>query len=115
VEKFGAVTASAYVGMHLPYAENLVNLIVVSDAVKVSRKEVLWVLAPLGVMLKKENGKWVRTTKPWPKVIDAWTHFLHGPGNNAVVQDTEVDAPRSWLRAAMCPALRRFADLLKLR
>ena len=101
VEKFGTVTASAYDGMHLPYAENLVNLIVVSDAAKVSRKEMLRVLAPLGVILQKENGEWVRTAKPWPKAIDEWTHFLHGPDNNAVAQDTEVGAPRSlqWVGA----------------
>ena len=60
VEKFGTVTASAYDGMHLPYAENLVNLIVVSDAAKVSRKEMLRVLAPLGVILEKQEGEWER-------------------------------------------------------
>ena len=48
VQKFGTVTAGVYDGEHLPYAENLVNLIVVSDAAKVSRKEMLRALAPLG-------------------------------------------------------------------
>ena len=84
VEKFGTVTAGVFDGEHLPYAENLVNLIVISDAAKVSRKEMLRVLAPLGVILQKEDGEWIRTTKPWPKAIDEWTHFLHGPNNNAV-------------------------------
>jgi|TARA_B100001079_G_scaffold261190_1_gene262089 SAM-dependent methyltransferase len=95
MQKFGKVTAGVYDGEHLLYAENLVSLIVVSDAAKVSRKEILRVLAPLGVILQKQKGDWVRTAKPWP------THFLHGPNNNAVVQDTEVSAPRllQWVGA----------------
>ena len=70
VQKFGKVTAGVYDGEHLPYADNLVNLIVVSDAAKVSRKEMLRVLAPLGVILQKLKGDWIRTAKPWPKAID---------------------------------------------
>ena len=101
VQRFGTVTASVYDGTHLPYADNLVNLIVVSNEAKVSRQEMLRVLAPLGTILEKQNGTWVKTMKPWPKSIDEWTHFLHGPNNNAVAQDTEVAAPRSlrWVGA----------------
>ena len=101
VKKFGTVTAGVFDGEHLPYADNLVNLIVISDAARVSRKEMLRVLAPLGAILEKQDGGWVRTTKPWPKSIDEWTHFLHGPNNNAVARDTEVGAPRSlqWVGA----------------
>jgi outer membrane protein assembly factor BamB len=31
--------------------------------------------------------------KPRPKEIDEWTHYLHGPGNNAVSQDSVVGPP----------------------
>lgn len=99
--EFGKVSASVFDGTHLPYADNLVNLIVISDSAKVSREEMLRVLTPLGVIMEKKEGKWTRIVKPWPKTIDEWTHFLHGPDNNAVARDTEVGAPRSlqWVGA----------------
>ncbi|MHC4435557.1 MAG: outer membrane protein assembly factor BamB family protein, partial [Planctomycetota bacterium] len=37
---------------------------------------------------------WDRVVKPWPREIDEWTHFLHGPDNNAVAQDNIVGVPR---------------------
>ena len=40
------------------------------------------------------NKSWERIVKPWPKEIDEWTHFLHGPDNNAVAQDNIVGVPR---------------------
>ncbi len=52
------------------------------------------VLAPNGVACLRRNGAWTKTVKPWPADIDEWTHFLHGPGNNAVAQDRVVAPPR---------------------
>jgi len=76
----------------LPYADNLVNLVVAEDLGAVPWPgEVMRVLAPLGVALL--GGK--KTVKPWPKEIDEWTHFLHGPDNNAVARDRVVGPPRS--------------------
>ena len=46
-------------------------------------------LAPRGVAII--NGK--MTIRPWPKDIDEWTHFLHGPDNNAVAKDMQVEPP----------------------
>jgi outer membrane protein assembly factor BamB len=84
----------------LPYADNLVNLLVISDSGlqisehKMPEAEVLRVLAPLGVAyVKGAEGKWTKTTKPWPKDIDEWTHYLHGPDNNAVAKDSVVGPP----------------------
>ena len=37
---------------------------------------------------------WTKAVKPWPKDIDEWTHFLHGPDNNAVANDTRIEPPR---------------------
>ncbi len=73
----------------LPYAENMVSLLVAEDRGKVLMDEVIRVLAPLGVAYI--GGK--KTVKPWPKEIDQWTHFLHGPDNNAVAADTVVGPP----------------------
>jgi len=49
------------------------------------------VLAPGGVAFI--GG--AKIVKPWPAEIDEWTHFLHGPDNNAVAADRRVDVPRS--------------------
>jgi outer membrane protein assembly factor BamB len=85
----------------LPYADNLVNLLVISDSGlqisehKMPEAEVLRVLAPLGVAyVKGADGKWSKIAKPWPKDIDEWTHRLHDPGGNAVAADREVGPPR---------------------
>jgi len=88
---YGKVTAETFDGKHLPYTDNIVNLLVASDGkCQVSNDEVMRVLAPRGVAII--NGR--KTTKPWPKDIDEWTHFLHGPDNNAVAEDTRIEPPR---------------------
>jgi outer membrane protein assembly factor BamB len=80
----------------LPYADNLVNLLVISDSgLQIPETEVMRVLAPLGVAyVKAKDGSWTKTQKPWPKDIDEWTHFMHGPDNNAVAHDTRVGPPK---------------------
>jgi outer membrane protein assembly factor BamB len=77
----------------LPYIDNLVNLLVVGDDVDVSRKEVMRVLAPGGVVAVKKDGHWTTATKPRPEATDEWTHYLHGPDNNAVSRDRAVSHP----------------------
>jgi len=96
---YGKVTADVFDGERLPYTDNLVNLLVVSDGYRVPKGEMLRVLAPLGVAYVKGAGRWQKTVKPWPKDIDEWTHYLHGPDNNAVARDTVVGPPRhmQWL------------------
>jgi len=94
---YGPVSADRFDGRHLPYADNLVNLVVASGGCQAEREEVLRVLAPGGVALflnrksKIGDRKW---TKPWPDEIDEWTHYLHAADNNAVAQDTRVGPPR---------------------
>jgi outer membrane protein assembly factor BamB len=88
---YGKVTADTFDGEHLPYTDNLVNLLLVTSRIcRVSREDMMRVLAPRGVAVI--NGK--KTIKPWPKDIDEWTHFLHGPNNNAVAEDTQIEPPR---------------------
>jgi len=104
---YGPVSVDLFNGKHLPYADSLVNLLVVSGTDgRVSREEIARVLCPGGVALtvnpKSEirNPKWVR---PWPEDIDEWTHFLHGPDNNAVAEDTVVGPPSrvQWVAGPM--------------
>jgi len=87
---YGKVSADTFDGVHLPYVDNMVNLLIADGLGAVSRAEVLRVLAPRGVALI--GGK--KTVKPLPAEIDEWTHYLHGPDNNAVARDTEVGPPR---------------------
>ena len=91
---YGPVSVDQFDGKHLPYIDNLVNLIVVQDRHDVPAGEVMRVLAPLGVAYVKTDGDWTKTVKPWPDGIDEWTHYMHGPDNNAVADDTVVDSPR---------------------
>jgi len=88
---YGQVTADTFDGKNLPYTDNLVNLLIASNSeCQVSNEEVMRVLAPRGVAII--NGE--KITKPWPEDIDEWTHFLHGPDNNAVARDTRIEPPR---------------------
>lgn len=88
---YGPVSVLRFDGKHLPYADNLVNVIVSKGLTTVPADEIQRVLAPLGVAFI--NGK--KTAKPWPADIDQWTHFLHGPDNNAVARDRVAGMPRS--------------------
>lgn len=107
---YGCVSADTWNGKSLPYADNLVNLIVVSDAkVQVSDTELMRVLAPLGVAWV--NGQ--KTVKPWPSAIDEWTHFMHGPDNNAVSADTAVGPPRR-LQWTADPSWARNHEIRKM-
>ncbi|MFV2065867.1 MAG: PQQ-binding-like beta-propeller repeat protein [Pirellulales bacterium] len=89
----GKVSADLFDGRRLPYVDNLVNLIVAEDLGKVAMSEVMRVLCPGGAVYAKQNETWSKTAKPWPDNIDDWTHYLHGPDNNAVARDSVVGPP----------------------
>jgi len=93
----GPVSAQQWAGKRLPYADNLVNLVVVSGQRSVDRAELLRVLCPGGVAVSLTNDKGPMTNdklvKPWPREIDEWTHYLHDASNNAVAHDRVVAAP----------------------
>jgi len=105
LDLYGPVSVDRFDGRRLPYIDNLVNLVVadrplaglISPAVgglgDVPKAEVMRVLCPNGVAYIKEEGKWKRTVKSRLKEIDEWTHFLHGPDNNAVSRDYAVGFP----------------------
>jgi len=95
----GAITVDLWDGTHIPFVANTVNVIV-SRAEPVT-DEVKRVLAPYGRVLS--SGGTERWRKPWPEAMDEWTHYLHGPDNNAVAQDSLVGPPRClrWLGAPM--------------
>lgn len=78
----------------LPYAENLVNLLVVENPGQVPRSELLRVLAPRGVACLQIDGQWQKIVKPWPAEMDEWAHWRHEPDGNPVSRDRVVGPPR---------------------
>ena len=94
---YGKVTVARLVGTRLPYVDNLVTVLVADDLGKIPMAEITRVLAPDGVAFV--GGE--KTVKPRPADIDEWTHYLHGPDNNAVAHDRVVAAPAriQWIGA----------------
>jgi len=91
---YGKVSIDQFDGKKLPYIDNLVNLLVAEDLGKVPMDEVIRILSPNGLAYLRKGDKWTKIIKPRAKQIDEWTHYLHGPGNNAVSGDTVVGPPR---------------------
>ncbi|MDP6634616.1 MAG: PQQ-binding-like beta-propeller repeat protein [Phycisphaerae bacterium] len=91
---YGKVSVDTFDGKNLPYADNLVNLIVAEDLGNVPVTEAMRALAPRGIAYIKQGGRWTKTVKPVPVDIDDWTHYLHGPDSNAVARDTVAGPPR---------------------
>jgi len=91
---YGAVSVDLWDGKHLPYADNLVNLIVADDSAEAAEAELMRVLAPRGILLRRAGDAWRKTVKPWPEGLDQWTHYFHGPDGNPVAQDTAVGPPQ---------------------
>ena len=91
---YGKVSVDRWSGGRLPYAENLVNLVVAEDLGAAPMADVMRVLCPNGVAYVKKGGEWTKTVKPRPEEIDEWTHYWHDASGNAVAQDTVVGPPR---------------------
>ncbi len=92
--KLGPVGISRFDGERLPYADNLIRLLVAEKTYDVPEREMMRTLAPGGTVYIKRGNHWDKHSKPWPDTIDNWTHLLHGPDNNAVSRDSEVGPPR---------------------
>lgn len=104
---YGGVSVSQLKNRRLPYADNMVKLIVMlDDEYRIPHEELLRALAPGGVVIGPKSSfhipqpastigdKYVAFTKPFPPEIDEWTHWLHGPDGNAVAHDRVVGPPR---------------------
>ena len=62
----------------------MIDLLVVEDlatarAAGFTREEGMRVLAPLGTLCIRSEGKWNVTAKPMPKEMDGWTHPSYDP------------------------------------
>ena len=91
---YGPVCVDTFDGVHLPYSDGIVNLLVAQDLGEVTMDEVIRVLAPQGVSYVQTGGQWAKTTKPRPREIDDWTHYRYDSTGNPVAKDTVVGPPR---------------------
>jgi outer membrane protein assembly factor BamB len=96
---YGRVSITAYDGEHLPYADNMVNLLVASQMEDVAVDEINRVLVPGGAAYVDVGGIWKRTIKPWPAEMGQWSHHVHGADGNPVTPDRLVGPPQQvqWL------------------
>ncbi|MBN1444159.1 MAG: PQQ-binding-like beta-propeller repeat protein, partial [Planctomycetes bacterium] len=91
---YGRVSVDRYSGVSLPYADDLVTVVVGEREDLPAPEEVMRVLAPGGAAVVREEGRWQTRRKPRPEAIDEWTHFLHDAGGNPVSRDRVVGPPR---------------------
>ena len=109
---YGLISVNRWAsGKRLPYAENLVNLVLIEEERKVPLAEAVRVLRPAGVVLAegdqvpesvlkkagledvqtvRAGGDWALARKTWPAEMDDWSHSRHGPDGNAVSADKLV-------------------------
>ena len=79
----------------LPYADDLVNVLIVGRAgERLPRSELLRVLTPGGRAFIRNDRAWTSIEKAWPREIDDWTHYRYDARGNPASKDTRVGPPR---------------------
>ncbi len=78
----------------LPYASNLVNLLIAQDADWLSTEEAMRVLSPGGTYYRQQDGEWKKQVKPAASGAGDWTHYQYDATNNPVGADSGVGLPR---------------------
>jgi outer membrane protein assembly factor BamB len=91
--QYGPVCLEKLATPTLPYLDNLVNLVVVEDALGVSDAEIQRVITPGGAAYVKSGAEWKLVPKVRPADMDDWTHYLHSPDGNPVAHDNHVGPP----------------------
>lgn len=94
--RYGQVSARCWQGPLLPYADNMVNLLLVfEDQDAIAAEEIDRVLAPLGTARIVRGGTVTTHQKSWPTEIDQWPHSRYDATGNAVSRDARVGPPES--------------------
>ncbi len=95
----GRISVLKWQGGRLPYAERLVDVVVLGKGNSVASGELQRVLRPNGWLFIQEKDRWKVQQSAGSDGTDQWTHFLHGPDNNAVSHDKQIGPPRriQWL------------------
>ncbi len=87
----GRFTVAVWDGGRLPFADRVLNALVLAGDGLIAQQEAQRVLAPRGLLITPRGT----TAMPVPETIDEWTHYLYDAGGNAVSKDREVAPPRS--------------------
>ncbi len=110
-ELYGGISIRLLEEERLPYADDMVNIIVNERPGTVAETELMRVLVPGGMLLTAHDDGWKKTIKPKSEQRDEWTHFLYDSSNNAVSKDNIVGPPKS-LRWACGPEYSRSHEHL---
>ncbi|MCC6881122.1 MAG: PQQ-binding-like beta-propeller repeat protein [Verrucomicrobiales bacterium] len=94
LEEAGRLSAELWKGGPLPYAERLVNLLLIDAGQEVPEEEAFRVLAPGGTILRRAGDQWKATRKPPPSPKGDWTHYQYNAANNPVGKDPDCGLPR---------------------
>jgi outer membrane protein assembly factor BamB len=86
----GQVLVDEWNGTDLPFIDNFVNALVLSEPCNVSSAEVARVLVPNGVAYRLQGTNWVSEVKPRPAEMDEWTHWNYSAANNRCSHDLLV-------------------------
>ena len=108
---YGRLSAAVYDGKKFPYADNMVNLLIIEDAANVSQSEINRVVVPDGCIARKSKDGWNIEKKARPKEMDDWPQWQHGPDNVLVSKDTLVGPPRRLKWMANPPWSRMHNDI----
>ena len=115
---YGPASVSVWRSSRLPFADDLVNVIVIDDASLLQQRdgavaECLRVLAPYGTAflagagadkvarafrmaglethpVEGSDGAWLMGRKPFPAQMDEWPHYFHDSGHSNVSTDYVV-------------------------
>ena len=110
---YGQVSVEQSEGAALPYADNLVSLLLVLDASMAGKAEWLRVLRPDGELIVRQGNECTSLIKPRAAGMDEWTHWRHGPDRNSVSLDSLVDLPArvQWIATSKAPTERAHVVL----
>ncbi len=108
----GQVTFGRCDGKTIPFVDDFINLLVVSEGGTVSAAEINRVLAPGGTAVLIKGGRLETVTKPRPAEIDDWTHYLYGVDNNPVSKDKRIKPPLYHLQWVGSPRWSRHHDVM---
>ncbi len=90
----GRLSFRHWEGGHLPYSDNLVNIIFWDRPGLVTEMtEIMRVLAPNGAAYINHGNEWEKVTKPWPDDIDQWPHYRYDAGSTGASKDERVGPP----------------------
>ncbi len=107
---YGRVTVEHWDKKTLPYAGNLVNLLIGKDpAQSFEISEIMRVIAPEGMAMITEGGGFVHYPKPRPEEMGEWTHPWQGANGNLASDERMLKVPNTfqWIAGPSFPLARR--------